>query len=146
MKKNLRISLLVFATLIIVVSCRKQDVGNTPSLAGKWYEDKMILWTTIKSGDVTTTKDTTVYTGSYSYIDFRTDGNAYEKNYDFSSSSHTYDTVSYSVHGNALTAIKRTDTTVWTIQILTDNSLQLYRKNISNSGALTSELWLILSR
>ncbi len=146
MKKNFRISLLFFATLIIVVSCRKRDVGNTPSLGGIWNEDKLILWTTIKPGDVTTTKDTTVYTGSDSYIDFRTDGNAYEKNYDFSNSSHTYDTVSYSVNGNALTAIKRADTTVWAIQTLTSSSLELYRKSISNSGALTSELWLILSR
>ncbi len=146
MKKILRISMLFFATLIALVSCRKQDGSNPPPLAGKWNEDKLILWTTIKSGDVTTTKDTTVYTGSDSYIDFRTDGNAYEKNYDFSNSSHTYDTASYSVNGNALTAIKRADITVWAIQKLTSDSLQLYRKSINTPATLTTQLWLILSK
>lgn len=146
MKRILKMSFPFIATFSIIASCRKGEVCNTPSVAGKWHEDKLILWTTIKSGDVTTTKDTTVYTGSESYIDFRIDGNAYESMYDFSSASHIYDTLSYSVNGNALIAIKRSDTTVWIIQTLKDNSLLLYRKSISNSGALTVELWLLLSK
>jgi|GEM_PF-5188037 len=144
MKKKFEMLMLFFVTLILVVSCRKQDVGNRPSLARKWYEDKMILW--INYGAVTITKDTTVYTGYDTYIDFQTNGNVYEKMYDFSSSSHIYDTVNYSVNKNNLTVIKKGDTTVWAIQTHTSSSLKLYRKGISNSGALKTELWLILSR
>jgi hypothetical protein len=147
MKKILQISFLFGAILIMVASCKKNDINNPVSLVEKWNKDQLILWTTIKSGGVTTTtKDTTVYTGTGSYVDLRTDGNAYEKSYDFSFNSYSYDTATYSVSGSTFTAVKGVETTAWTIQKLTGNSLQLYRKSTNGSATLISELWLILSR
>ena len=144
MKNMLQSSFLFAAIIIAIVSCKKNDMGSPASLVGKWNQDQLILWTTIPG--TVTTKDTTVYTGTGSYEDLRTDENAYEKIYDFSSYSYSYDTSSYSVSGNTFTAVKGVETTTWTIQKLTGDSLQLYRKSTSNSGATINELWLIFSR
>jgi hypothetical protein len=147
MKNILQTSFLFVAVIIMIASCKKNDIdnpGNPASLVGKWNNDQLILWTSIPG--TVTTKDTTVYTGTGSYIDLRTDQNAYQKTYDFSSSLYSYDTTSYAVSGHTFTAVKGVETTVWTIQKLTGDSLQLYRKNTGNSGATINELWLIFSR
>jgi len=144
--KNILLTSFLFAVTIIA-SCKKNDIDNPRNPAspvGKWNNDQLILWTSIPG--TVTTKDTTVYTGTGSYIDLRTDKNAYQKIYDFSSYSYSYDTTSYSVSGITFTAVKGVETTVWTIQKLTGDSLQLYRKSTSNSGATINELWLIFSR
>jgi hypothetical protein len=146
MQKKFHISLLLGAIFIVVISCKKNDIDSPASLVGKWNKDQLILWTTIQSPGTTTTKDTTIYTNTGSYIDFGTDGNAYEKSYDFSTSSYSYDTSAYSVSASAFTAIKGVETTIWAIQKITSNSLELYRKSTNSSGTLTTELWLILSR
>jgi len=146
MKKNLQISLLLGAIFIVIISCKKNDINSPASLVGKWNKDQLILWTTIKSLDTTTTKDTTVYTNTRSSIDFGADGNAYEKSYDFSTSSYSYDTTAYTVSGGTFTAIEGIETTIWTIQKITSNSLELYRKSTNSSGTLTTDLWLTFSR
>jgi hypothetical protein len=113
-----------------------------PSVVGKWNVDKLVLW--IEVPTEVTTKDTTNYTGTMAYFDFRADGNTYEKIYDFSNSSYSHDTSMYSVSGKILTAKRGIETTMWTIQELTNHTLQLYRKTIT--GSLTTELWFLLSK
>lgn len=142
MSKIIRSSILCITVLVSILSCKKHDTIPITSVVGKWNVDKLILWIEIPSE--VTTKDTTNYAGTMEYFDFRDDGNTYTKIYDFSNSSYSYDTSMYSVNGNTFIARRGTDTTFWTIQVLTGHSLQLYRKTINNS--LTTELWFLLSR
>lgn len=140
---NIIRSLILFITVLVsVLSCRKHDTPPTTSIVAKWNIDKLILWTEVPSE--VTTKDTTNYTGTMGYFDFRDDGNTYIKLYDFSNSSYRYDTSMYSVNGNTFTAKRGVDETIWTIQVLTGHSLELHTKTII--GSLTTELWIQLSR
>ncbi|MEO8413288.1 MAG: hypothetical protein ABI472_06495 [Ginsengibacter sp.] len=135
-------SILFITVLTSTLSCKKHDRIHPPSIVGKWNVDKLILWIEIPSE--VTTKDTTFYTGTMEYFDFRADGNTYTKIYDFSNSTYSYDTSMYSVSGNTFTAKRGVETTIWTIQVLTDHLLQIYRK--TTTGSLTNELWFLLSR
>ena len=142
MTKFLLCSILFIIVLFSAVSCKKHDMNPPPSVVGKWNVDKLVLW--IEVPTEVTTKDTTNYTGTMAYFDFRADGNTYEKIYDFSNSSYSHDTSMYSVSGKILTAKRGIETTMWTIQELTNHTLQLYRKTIT--GSLTTELWFLLSK
>jgi hypothetical protein len=128
---------------LTIISCKKDSTSaNSPvSIVGKWTVEKNIVWTT--SGG-STTKETVDFTGTDSYEDFRADGHAYEKYFDFASSAYIYDTATYVVSGPDITTHDKYGiTTTSELQDMTEHSVTMYTV-VSHNG--TIKHWLYLKK
>jgi hypothetical protein len=141
-------TLTIVALILTISSCKKDTTSNSFSVVGKWYFNDIIAWTT-PNGSTSIVKDTAHYAGTGSYQEFTATGKAYEKVFDFSSSTFNYDTADYTINGQNITVIKGNnvgDTSVSEILNPATNSFTSHLIQTKVSGYKQIETWLYLTK
>lgn len=130
-------------SVVMLAACKKNDNVANANIVGVWMWDKEVNRDKISG---ITKRDSTVFTGTGSFWDFRANGKVYSKTRTGTTGTFDYDTLAYSVSGNALTFIESSGgERVADILTATNTKLVLYGKIEDGSGDI-EESWQYFSK